>query len=49
MTFIVDLAVAVDIRLTYHLVNLRIRQTLTEIVHHLYTYVITMAASQLVT
>jgi len=35
LTFIVNLTVAVNVRLTYHLINLSIRQTLTEIVHHL--------------
>jgi len=35
MTFIVDLSVAVDVRLAYHLIDLCIRQTLTEVVHHL--------------
>ena len=36
ITFLVDLSVGVDVRLAYHLINLNICQTLTNIVHHLY-------------
>jgi len=38
-TFIVYLTVAVDICLSYHLINLCICQSLTEVVHHLYNVI----------
>jgi len=48
ITFIVDLTVAVDVRLAYHLIDLSICQSLTEIVHHLYSVITAQRAERII-